>query len=320
MFVCDIPSGLLVRRSTFLAGKVIQGFAIGMINVQTLIYTSEITPDCLRGPAMALFPFFTLLGQLFGAMMSIGVEGLETSIGYRATLASQWVFTTGPFVLSFLIPESPVCLLQQLRTAAARESVSRLYTHEHSIDSIIERLRYTIEHEAELSEGTTYLECFNKVNRRRTLISVFSATIVALLGLTLLSNVTLFLQITGMEEVESFIFTVVGVLLGLIANGASTWILTKVGRRNITVITMMIAGVLWGAMGIDGIFPGAVTSWFSGVTVLLAVTVISLGAWPASYSIRTEASSLRLRAKTQGTAGVFDYASVFVMDFAMPHM
>lgn len=46
------------KRGVFLAGKIIQGFALALVKMVTLTYVSETVPNCLRSAAMALFPAF----------------------------------------------------------------------------------------------------------------------------------------------------------------------------------------------------------------------------------------------------------------------
>jgi SP family general alpha glucoside:H+ symporter-like MFS transporter len=48
------------RRGVFLAGKIVQGFALALVKMVTLTFVSETAPTCLRGAAMAVFPAFNL--------------------------------------------------------------------------------------------------------------------------------------------------------------------------------------------------------------------------------------------------------------------
>ena len=68
-YVSDLPPGINVRRGTFFLAKTIQGFAVGGIMCTTQTWLSEILPMELRGPLMAFFPIFKLLGQLVGALV-----------------------------------------------------------------------------------------------------------------------------------------------------------------------------------------------------------------------------------------------------------
>lgn len=49
--------------------KLVQGLAVHMITCTTQTYISEILPPVLRGPMLAFFPIFILLGQLMGSVV-----------------------------------------------------------------------------------------------------------------------------------------------------------------------------------------------------------------------------------------------------------
>jgi MFS family permease len=68
-FVSNLPPGINARRGAFLAGKGFQGGAIGMVLTTCQTYMSEVLPPKLRGPVLAFFPIFTLLGQLIGSVV-----------------------------------------------------------------------------------------------------------------------------------------------------------------------------------------------------------------------------------------------------------
>lgn len=87
---------------------------------------SEVLPVPLRGPFMAFFPIFKLLGQLVGALVSFSVIDSESRSAYRLCFATQWPFSGLLSVLSLLLPESPVWLLRRGRETAASKSLLRL--------------------------------------------------------------------------------------------------------------------------------------------------------------------------------------------------
>lgn len=80
----------------------------------------------LRGPFMAFFPIFKLLGQLIGALVSFSVIDSESRSAYRLCFATQWPFSGLLSLLSLLLPESPVWLLRKERETAASKSLLRL--------------------------------------------------------------------------------------------------------------------------------------------------------------------------------------------------
>lgn len=80
----------------------------------------------LRGPFMAFFPIFKLLGQLVGALVSFSVIDSESPSAYRLCFATQWPFSGLLSILAILLPESPVWLLRKGRDELASKAMLRL--------------------------------------------------------------------------------------------------------------------------------------------------------------------------------------------------
>jgi MFS transporter, SP family, general alpha glucoside:H+ symporter len=123
-----------------------------------------------------------------------------------------------------------------------------------------------------------------------------------------------------MDSFNSLLFLIVGIFLGLLANLASVWVLSRIGRRRLSITTLILGAVLWGGMGICGFWDGVVTIWYTAISCMAIVVVVGVGAWPASYAIRSEASALRLRSKAQGIAGLFDHLSSIILNLVLPYI
>lgn len=83
-------------------------------------------PVPLRGPFMAFFPIFKLLGQLIGAIASFTVIGSEEPSAYRLCFATQWPFSGLLSIFALLLPESPAYLLRKDISTPALRAMLRL--------------------------------------------------------------------------------------------------------------------------------------------------------------------------------------------------
>ncbi|KIW22619.1 uncharacterized protein PV07_10899 [Cladophialophora immunda] len=254
---CD---GVGAKRATFFASKFIQSSAIGGVLCTTQTYMSEILPPKLRGSIMAFFPVFTLLGQLIGAVVVYSSLDYPGNRSYTTPIIAQWPFSAVPLVLAALIPESPTYLLRKKQFDRAFKSQKRLDSSRTNTQTNIDNLIFSLQKEEESAkyDRATYTECFQDTNRRRTLLVIFANILPQLFGLSLLSDASYFIQMVGMSADNALLFLQLGVGLGLLANIISMWVLTKVGRRILMMITLVITTVLWLGMGVAGCFEGVV--------------------------------------------------------------
>lgn len=262
----NLPGDIDARRSVFLVGKIVQGFAVNMIMSTTQTYMSEVLPAVLRGPILAFFPLFTLLGQLIGSIVVFTSLDIPGSKGYENCIISQWPFSAIPLIVAIFLPESPTYLLRKDQIDDARKAQRRLDSAAVNSDAKLEQLRLSLRLESEKAEhqGLTsgYIECFRGINRRRTMIVLFANLVPQLFGLTLLSKASYFLQTVGMGATNSLLFLQVGIALGLVGNIISMWTLTRFGRVPLLLFGLSISTVLWTSMGILGCFEGIVTVWY----------------------------------------------------------
>lgn len=263
IYLCDLHPAINSRRGLFLTGKLLQGVTIGMLLCMIQTYMSEVLPVVLRGPIIAFLPIFTLLGQLIGSIVvytSLKHAGAES---YRICFASQWPFSAVPFFLSWILPESPTWLLRRGQVEKALKMQCKLDSGDMDSAKTIEDLQASIKAEEEERETQTYSDCFKgAANRRRTFIVCFASALPQFFGLQLLASASYFMQMVGMSATNSLIFLILGIGLGLIANGVSLFTLNALGRRILILWTLGVAFILWLALGIAGCFTGVITIWY----------------------------------------------------------
>ncbi|KAK6067809.1 Alpha-glucosides permease MPH3-like protein 3 [Seiridium cupressi] len=314
-----LPDDIDSRRGLFLAGKAVMGIALGMLIATSQTWISETTSPDLRGPALALLPTKILLGQLIGAGVAYGLSHDMASRSYLIALATQWALSLLILVVALLTPESPVFLVTKGRYSRALKSLGRLHTSRVDLPTMLDQVRLFVLHEQQISKTHTYLDCFRSKHRRQTLVVLFAGIVPQLFGLAVLSQASYFVQILGMPAVLSLGVLVLGIILGLVANIIGIWILSKVGRRRLILMSLAASTFVWLGMGITGFWSGKFTMYTSG-TFMAIVIINGLGSWPASFAVAGEASSLLLRAKTQGLNWFTNSLFSGVLSIALPYI
>ncbi|KAL4946760.1 hypothetical protein BDV06DRAFT_217918 [Aspergillus oleicola] len=319
--VSNLPDDILDRRAVFFVAKAIEGFAVNMVMATTQAYMSEVLPPILRGPILAFFPIFMLLGQLIGSIVVYVSLNKTGAAGYKTCIISEWAFSVLPFVVAILMPESPAYLIRKNKIGAARKSQRRLVSSPDDAEVIFEQTRLSIEFETQTSDnGPGYLACFRGTNRRRTAIVLFAGALPSFFGLALIAKASYFMQVVGQSAHNSLLFLQIGIGLGLLANVGSMFTLSTFGRRPLTFFGLIVGIFLWTGMGIAGCFEGTVTVWYTQVTLMLIVIIMSLTTWPASYAFGAEASSLHLRAKSQGLNWLSNCLTSGVLGLVLPYI
>lgn len=272
---------------------------------------------------MAVFPIFKLIGQLVGALVCFSVIDSNSRMSYRICFATQWPFSVLLTILAVCLPESPAWLLRKGRDDAANKSMIRLTGRkDNKAEAAIQKLRDAIESEKESSElaRESYLSCFKQPQLRRTLIVAFAEFIPLLFGLQLLGSASYFMQQIGMEASTSVLVQLIGIAVGVIASCVTFYSLSKFGRRTLTLTGMTAITLLWAGVGFSGIWQNEGAMWFTAIGMLLVIFFAGIGPWPASYAFASEASALRLRAKTQGIAWFTYGVGTMVFGIVMPYL
>ena len=91
-------------------------------------------------------------------------------------------------------PESPWWLVRKGRFEDAEHALKRLASPAVDVKSTLAMIIETDRLEVELETGTTYLDCFKKINLRRTEISVGVYTIQVFSGIYLVGYATYFFE------------------------------------------------------------------------------------------------------------------------------
>lgn len=170
----------------------------------------------------------------------------------------QWVWPALLVLLVWVIPESPHHLVRQGRLESASSSLTRLHNSSADIPAILQDIVSLAADEkaaAHDMQNAKYIECFKGDNWRRTRIILYANGLGQMVGVTFLANGPYFLVSAGMSATRVAMMVELGNGIGIIGNVA-TWIsLVYFGRRQITLVAIALAALLFLPMGIAGCFP-----------------------------------------------------------------
>ncbi|KAL2411316.1 MFS-type transporter criB [Exophiala dermatitidis] len=225
-----------VNIGMFIAGRIIAGYAIGLVYAVSSIYNAEIAPPKIRGITVGLQT--QLISSGYALSNWIGVFGSFASgnAAWRVPLGIQCVPAVVLIIGLFWLPESPRWLIQHGKSEEAREILGKLHADINADADFMERefaqIKQQIEYEREV-EIKTWWVLFTKPSYRYRL----------LLGVGL----QIFLQTSGSSVINYYqtqLFKGVGItgrdvlwvsagygMMGVMANAVCLCYIDRVGRK-----------------------------------------------------------------------------------------
>ena len=126
-----------------------------------------------------------MTGQLLGNGVTAGTATLTNHWAYSIPFALQWFWVLVIIPGIFFIPESPWWLQRRGRFEEAEKSLRRLASKGVDVKPTLAMIIETDRLEQQMEAGTTYRDCFKKINLRRTEIATGVYCIQVLSGIYL---------------------------------------------------------------------------------------------------------------------------------------
>ncbi|KAI1623434.1 putative maltose permease [Exophiala viscosa] len=304
------------------AGEVLCGLPWGAFQTLTTTYAADVTPIKLRPILTTYVNLCWVIGQFISAGVLRGILNRPDQWAWRRPYAVQWVWPVPIIIGMIFAPESPWWLVRKGRLEQARRSLRRLTSSivtDDQLDNTLSMMVLTNEHERQVTQGTTYLDCFKGTNLRRTEIACATWVIQVWTGIWFGGNVTYFLEQAGFDPSKAFDFSLGTNALAFCGTVASWWLMPRLGRRTLYLYglaTMFTILLTVGFMGIPHISDDL--PYASGTFLMLFVFTYDLTVGPVCYCLVSEIPSTRLRVKTVVLArNAYNVASI-VANFLNP--
>ncbi|KAJ5620937.1 general substrate transporter [Penicillium lagena] len=290
-----------------LLGLILCSIPWGVFGILGSAYASEICPLALRGVLTSFINICWVIGQLVAAGVLQGLINNPTEWAFRIPLALQWMWPVPLFVLAFMAPDSPWWLIRKNRIAEAKDVLTRLSSQDTSSEEIETKLAmmvHTNNLEAATKTESTYSDCFQGTNLRRTEIACMVLMAQTLSGEQFAYGSTYFFTQAGLSSSDSYKLNFIGFAVAFVATCCS-WILMRwFGRRSMIIggmtlmtITLLIIGALS--------YPAATSNtdtWTQAILTLVWLAIYSITLGPQSFALAAEISATRVRSQTLSLA------------------
>ncbi|KAK6077248.1 MFS maltose [Seiridium cupressi] len=301
---------------TLVVGEVLCGIPWGAFQSVTPAYAAEVAPMVLRPYLTTFINMCWVIGQFFAAAVNKGSVTRTDDWAYRIPFGVQWVWPIPILAGVIFAPESPWWYIRHNDSEAARKSLLRLTSSKNtssSVDETIAMIEHTNQMEKEIKAGTTFRDCFRGIDLRRTEIVVGIWLVQTLGGQNIMGYFAYFLTQAGMDASNSFSLSMAQYALGMVGTAGSWFLMARVGRRTIHfsgLCGQFLLLVIVGSLGFAGT-NGSV--WAIGALLIIFTFVYDFTVGPVTYSLVSELSSTRLKAKSIVLArAAYNASNIFV--------
>ncbi|OAQ76884.1 MFS maltose permease MalP [Purpureocillium lilacinum] len=308
--------------SVLLAGELLAGLVLGQFVVIAPAYASEVCPTAVRGHLTAYVNLCFVAGQLLGNGVCNGTSKLENHWAYSIPFALQWFWIAVIIPGMFFVPESPWWLVRKGRMEDAEASLRRLASSKVNVTATLAFIVETDRLEQELEAGSTYMDCFKKVNLRRTEISIGVYCAQVLSGIYLINYGTYFFQQAGLPTDEAFNMAVGFLAVGFVGTLVSWGLMVRIGRRVLFVWGLAMLTFLQLLIGILDCVPGRPSGaiWAESILMLVWNFFYDISIGPICFVLLSECSATRVRSKSIAIATAAQALLGIVMTVAIPYL
>jgi sugar porter (SP) family MFS transporter len=311
-FVGSLLMAVAPTVPVLVAGRLIDGVAIGFASIVGPLYISEIAPPRIRGGLTSLNQLMVTLGILSSYFVNFAFANTGS---WRLMLGAGMVPAVVLGVGILKMPESPRWLLEQGREDEARAILEQ--TRADDVDAEMDAIRETVRKQSNNGLGDL-------------LSSWIRPALVVGLGLAVFQQVTginaviyyapTILESTGFGNATSILATVGIGVINVVMTVVAIALIDRVGRRPLLLVGVGGMTLTLGVLGLVFYLPGLSggLGWVATVCLMLFVAFFAIGLGPVFWLLISEIYPLSVRGSAMGVVTVANWGANLAVSLAFP--
>ncbi|KAG1843306.1 monosaccharide importer [Suillus subalutaceus] len=332
VFCLGVGLQLDTHWTTFVVGRVIAGFGVGLVSCLIPMYQSECAPKSLRGMIVGLYQLAITIGALLAAIVLNATKNELSYTAWRTPIAVQFAWAA---ILSggiALLPESPRFLMHKGREDEARRALARFMTmppESPEVELELDEIATALAADRAIGQGT-YMDCFRNnesKNGLRTWTGIWLQGWQQLTGINFIFYYgTTFFESAGITN--AFIITIIADVVNTVMTIVGVQLIDRVGRRRLLLIgaigmcfcefIVAIVGVTAGRTDTAAVNIPAQRVLIAFVCFYIAFYAISWG--PVVWVVTGEIFPLNIRAKAMSLSVASNWLWNFGIGYATPYL
>lgn len=288
-----------------LIGRFVSGLGVGVIALSAPLYLAEVSPPHYRGRFVACYQLMIALGILVSFL-----------VNYIFSLSAdwRWMFAIGIFpalfqmVALFFLPETPAWLFKH-------------GLHDHAILTLgrLRKDKEWMHHIEEMKTAASPLKrgawksLFHSKLRFVLLIGIILSSFQQITGInTVIFYAPKIFQTAGFASATGAILATLGIgIINVLVTFVSTWILDKVGRRQLLLIGTAGMALSLGFLSLAFFFQSQMIGMIALFSLMAYVAFFAIGLGPVTMVFISEIYPMKVRGKAMTIAifvnWVFNY-------------
>ncbi|NGX56218.1 MAG: Arabinose-proton symporter [Candidatus Anoxychlamydiales bacterium] len=288
-----------------LLGRMILGFAVGIVSLATPLYISEMSDPQHRGALVSLNQFAVTIGILLAYIInySFAIDG-----NWRAMFAFALIPAFALFILLFFVPETPTFLATHGKKKKALKILSKIL-----IDTKNSEIS-NIENNKE-KKAASWSHLFSKSVRPALFIGIGISVFQQITGINIVIYYapTIF-QLAGFESAPSAILASMGIgTINVIMTFIALWLIDLVGRKPLLKVGISGMVISLTVLGFAFLAKGTLVSMVSVVSLMAYVAFFAIGLGPIVWLIISEIYPMGIRGRAMGIATFANWTTNYII-------